>query len=136
MDRKIFTREIWEPGKGEYLVEIENPEGIPVDTPCGKRKAVLIKVGNEPYVWLIDHHKILEKEIETRIGNIPTKKEPVRKHVKVIVEGAKEKKTYRIKEIGNQRESLVVSFGIYVSNSKGEKCHLIHSDVIQIGGEK
>ena len=135
MDRKIFTREIWEPGKGEYLVEIENPETIPLDTPCGKRKALLIRVDNEPYVWLINHQRRPEKEIETQLENILSKRKAKTEHIKVIVNEPR-KKTYKLEKVRDPAESVAVSFGIYISDGEGRICHLIHSDVIQIGGEK
>ncbi|VVB54978.1 Uncharacterised protein [uncultured archaeon] len=137
MDNKLFTRTVWKPEKGEYIVEIEEMGKMLVDTPYGKRKAVFIKVGGEPYVWFINHYgKVVEKAIETRLDGILSKRKSGKALVKVTVDEADGRKLYDIEEVKATPESIVVSVGIYVSDGEGEDYHLIHSDTIPVGGKK
>lgn len=136
MDSKLFTRNVWNPDAGEYLIEVEKQERVLVETPQGKRNAVFIKVNGKPYVWFINQYgRIVEKAIETQLGKILSKRKTGKALVKVNVEDVDGRKTYDLDEVKDSSESLVVSIGIYVSDGDGEY-HLIHSDNIPIGGEK
>ncbi len=71
MDSKLFTRNVWKPEKGEYVIEVEDKGGMLIDTPYGKRKAILIQVEDEPYIWFINHYgKLVEKSIKTQLEKI------------------------------------------------------------------
>jgi len=124
MESKLFTRKVWDPEKGEYLIEIENAEKTLVETPCGQRRAVLIRVCDEPYVWLIDHRRKEGKEASEGLDRVLMEKPKV----KVTVEGEKER-TYKVdRECG----SLKISFAVCVNG----RYHILNSEIIPIGGEK
>jgi hypothetical protein len=137
MDDKLFTRKVWKPEKKEYVVEIEDSKTMPVDTPYGKRKAVLIKAEGEPFVWFINHYgKIAEKSIEAQLDRILSDRKSGRALVKVTVDEEDGRKLYDLEEVETTPKSIVVSVGIYVSDGEGGDYHLIHSDTIPIGGDK
>jgi len=136
MDDRLFTRKVWKPYEGEYVVEVEDERTIIVDTPYGKRKGVFIKVEGEPYVWFINHYgKIAEKAIETQLDKILAGKSG-KVLIRVTVDEEDGRKFYDLEEVEATPESIVVSVGIYVSDGEGGDYHLIHSDTIPIGGEK
>ena len=137
MDSKIYTRKIWKPEAGEYVVEVEYDKKMIVDTPYGKRKGVFIKVDDEPHIWFINHYgRMVEKAIETQLDGILSKKKSGCGLVKVIVGEVDGKRLYDLEEVDDTPESIVVSVGIYVSGGADGDYHLIHSDTIPIGGEK
>jgi|GEM_PF-3009608 len=136
MDNKLFTRKVWKPENGEYVVEVDDSRKITVDSPYGKRRAIFIRLGGEPYVWFINHYgRLVEKAIETQLEKILSKRKTGKALVKVNVGEVDGRKTYDLDEVKDSSESLVVSIGIYVSDGEGDY-HLIHSDNIPIGGEK
>lgn len=134
MDDRLFTRKVWKPEKGEYLVEVENSSRMVVDTPYGKRRAVFIKVSDLPYVWFINHYgRMVEKSIESQLESILPKSG--KGTVKVIVGEADGSKTFDLEEVESSPHSMVVSVGVYVSDGLDDY-HLVHSDTIPLGGEK
>ena len=136
MDSKLFTRNVWKPEKGEYVIEVEDKGGMLIDTPYGKRKAILIQVEDEPYIWFINHYgKLVEKSIKTQLEKILSSKKG-KAPVKVIVGEVDGQKTYDLEEVESTTQSIVVSVGIYVSDGEDGELHLIHSDNIPIGGDK
>jgi len=137
MDDKLFTRKVWKPDEGEYVVEVEDERTIIVDTPYGKRKGVFIKVEGEPYVWFINHYgKIVEKAIETQLERILSERKSGKALIRVTVDEEDGRRLFSLEEVEATPESIVVSVGIYVSDGEGGDYHLIHSDTIPIGGEK
>ena len=135
MEDKLLNRKVWKPDKGEYFVEVEECEKTPINTPYGNRRAVLVRVEGEPYVWFINHYnRVVERAVETQLECILANKKVGNALIKVLVREEAGRKKYELKDVKPLPESIVISIGVYVSDDEGEH-YLIHSDSIPIRGE-